>query len=153
MNLEVNIKEIPTQQIASISRRQTVDGLSRVIQKDCDTLFTLVGEQGATVTGAPFGIYHGAVSEQEDGPMETCVPVDGKVTGKDDVEVRQLTGGNAACVTIYGEQCRYPELLSAYDAAADWIQKNGYETAEPPREIWYTEPGPEAKWEIVWLFK
>jgi len=46
-----------------------------------------------------------------------------------------------------------PKLLGAYDAAADWIQKNGYETTQPPRVVWYTGPGPDAKWEIVWLFK
>jgi effector-binding domain-containing protein len=67
--------------------------------------------------------------------------------------VKQLEGGKAACVVITGEQCHYPELLAAYDAAADWIQKNGYETTQPPREVWYTGPGPDAKWEIVWLFK
>ena len=54
---------------------------------------------------------------------------------------------------ITGEQCHYPELLAAYDAAADWIQKNGYEMVGSPREVWYTGPGPDAKWEIVWLFK
>jgi effector-binding domain-containing protein len=63
------------------------------------------------------------------------------------------TGGKVACVTIHGDKCHYPELLSAYDAAVDWIQKNGFETTQPPREIWYTGPGPDAKWEIVWLFK
>ncbi|HLF87470.1 MAG TPA: hypothetical protein VI451_00860 [Anaerolineales bacterium] len=28
-----------------------------------------------------------------------------------------------------------------------------FEMAEPPREVWYTGPGPDAMWEIVWLFK
>ena len=153
MNLEVNIKKIPAQQIISITRHQKLDGLSQMIEKDIGALFGLAGEQGVNVTGAPFGIYHSAINEQEDGPIETCLPVDGRVEGRDDIVVKQLAGGNAACVTIHGEQCRYPDLLSAYDAAADWIQKNGYETAEPPREVWYTGPGPDAKWEIVWLFK
>jgi effector-binding domain-containing protein len=103
--------------------------------------------------GAPFGIYHGPVGETEDGPVETCLAVEGQVEGRGDIEVKQLEGGKAACVVITGEQCHYPELLGAYDAAADWIQKNGYETDGPPREVWYTGPGPVAKWEIVWLFK
>ncbi|HSJ89381.1 MAG TPA: hypothetical protein VK909_19375 [Anaerolineales bacterium] len=67
--------------------------------------------------------------------------------------VKQLEDGKAACVVITGDQYRSLELLSAYDAAADWIQKNGFETVGAPREVWYTEPGPDAKWEIVWLFK
>lgn len=153
MSLEVEVKDIPTQHIISITRRHTVDGLSEQIQKDCGALFALTQEAGATAIGAPFGIYHNAINEQEDGPIETCVPVNRKLDGKGDIEAKQLEGGKAACVVITGDQCHYPELLGAYDAAADWIQHNGFETAGPPREIWYTGPGADAKWEIVWLFK
>lgn len=153
MSLEVEIKDIPTQQIISITRHHKLDGLSDQIQKDCGALFTLAQAAGVTPISAPFGIYHSAISEQEDGPIETCVPVHGRVEDKGDIEAKQLEGGKAACVVIAGDQCHYPELLGAYDAAADWIQKNGFETAQPPREVWYTEPGPDAKWEIVWLFK
>jgi DNA-binding transcriptional MerR regulator len=153
MSLEVEVKEIPTQQIISITRHHKLDGLSEQIQKDCGALFALAEAEGAVPTDAPFGIYHSAINEQEDGPIETCVPVDGTVAGKGDIVARQLDGGKAACVTILGDQCHYPELLAAYDAAVDWIQKNGFETTQPPREVWYTAPGPDAKWEIVWLFK
>ncbi len=153
MSLEVVVKDIPTQQIISITRHHKLDGLSDQIQKDCSELFALAGEQGAAPTDAPFGIYHSAINEQEDGPIETCVPINGKITGRGDIVVRQLDGGKAACVTLLGEQCHYPELLAGYDAATDWIQKNGYEMVGAPREVWYTSPGPDAKWEIVWLFK
>ena len=153
MSLEVEVKEIPMQQIISITRRHKVDGLSEQIRRDCETLFALAEERGVAPTDAPFGIYHSTINEQEDGPIETCVPVNGKVAGKGNIEAKQLEGGKAACVVITGEQCHYPELLGAYDAAVDWIQKNGYETTQPPREVWYTAPGPDAKWEIIWLFK
>jgi DNA-binding transcriptional MerR regulator len=153
MNLEVEVRDIPTQQIISITRRHTVDGLGKQEEQDIGALFALAEEQGAQTAGAPFGIYHGAVSETEDGPVETCLAVNGKINGRDNIEVKQLQGGQAACVVITGDQCHYPELLAAYDAAADWIQHNGFETTQPPREIWYTGPGPDAKWEIVWLFK
>jgi DNA-binding transcriptional MerR regulator len=153
MSLEVTVRDIPTQQIISITRHHKVDGLSKQIDHDIGALFSLVNDYGARPSDAPFGIYHGPVNEQEDGPVETCLAVDGKVEGRDNVEVKQLDGGKAACVVITGEQCHYPELLGAYDAAADWIQKNGFETTQPPREIWYTAPGADAKWEIVWLFK
>jgi len=153
MSLEVTVRDIPTQQIISITCHHTVDGLGKQEEKDIGALFSLANDYGARTAGAPFGIYHGPVTEQEDGPVETCVAVNGKIEGRDNIEVKQLEGGKAACVVITGEQCHYPELLAAYDAAADWIQKNGYETTQPPREIWYTGPSPDAKWEIVWLFK
>jgi effector-binding domain-containing protein len=153
MSLEVVVKDIPTQQIISITRRHTVDGLGKQEEQDIGALFGLANEHGAKTMGAPFGIYHGPVSETEDGPVETCLAVEGKIASRDNIEVKQLEGGQGVSVTITGEQCHYPELLAAYDAGADWIQKNGYEMVGSPREIWYTGPGPDAKWEIVWLFK
>ena len=153
MSLEVEVKEIPDQQIISITRHHKVDGLSKQIEHDIGALFSLANDYGARPSGAPFGIYHGPVSEQEDGPVETCLAIDGKVEGRGNIEVKQLEGGKGSCVVITGDQCPYTELLGAYDAAADWIQKNGFETTQPPREVWYTGPGPDAKWEIVWLFK
>jgi len=153
MNLEVEVKDIPTQQIISITRHHKVDGLSEQIQKDCGALFTLAQETVVAPIGAPFGIYHVPVNETEDGPIETCVTVNSQMEGKGNIEAKQLEGGKAACVVITGKLCHYPELLAGYDAAADWIQKNGFESTQPPREVWHTEPGPDAKWEIVWLFK
>jgi len=153
MNLDVEVKDISEQHIISITRHHKVDGLSDQIQKDCGALFALAQEAGASPIGAPFGIYHSAINETEDGPIETCVPVNRKMEGKGDIEAKQFEGGKAACVVITGELCHFPELLAGCDAAADWIQKNGFESTQPPREVWYTEPGPDAKWEIVWLFK
>ena len=153
MSLEVEVKEISTQQILSVTRRHTVDELGKQQEQDIGTLFALANDQSVRAAGAPFGIYHGPVSETEDGPVETCLAVEGKVEPRGNIEVKQLEGGKAACVVITGEQCHYPELLGGYDAAVDWIQKNGFETTQPPREVWYTGPGPDAKWEIVWLFK
>lgn len=101
----------------------------------------------------PFGIYHGAINEQEDGPLEVCLPVSGQVVAKNGVEVKSLPGGSAACVTMLGAQCDFPAILGAYDTAADWIQKNGYQMTEPPREVWHSSPGADAMMEIVWLFK
>jgi DNA-binding transcriptional MerR regulator len=153
MSLDVAVREISTQQVISITRRHTVAGLGKQQEQDIGTLFSLANDQGARPAGAPFGIYHGPVSEMEDGPVETCLAVEGKVESHGNIEVKQIEGGKAACVVISGEQCHYPELLGGYDAAVDWIQKNGFETTQPPREVWYTGPGPDAKWEIVWLFK
>jgi effector-binding domain-containing protein len=153
MSLEVTVREILTQQVISITRRHKVDGLSKQIEHDIGALFSLINDCGARPLDAPFGIYHGPVSEQEEGPIEICLAVEGQVEGRGNIEAKQLAGGQAACVLIHSEQCHYPELLGAYDAAADWIQRNGFETTQSPREVWYTGPGPDAKWEIVWLFR
>ncbi len=153
MTLEVTVKDIPTQQIISITRHQNANGLSEMIQKDGTALLDLVAQQGLTMTGSAFGIYHGPIGEQEDGPIEICIPVSGTVTNSGDIVVRQLEGGKAASVMLTGDQCNFPAILTAYDTASDWIQKNGHQIAEPPREVWHTGPAVIPKSEIVWLFR
>ena len=153
MTLEVNVKTIPTRQVLSLTLNVKVTKLDATIEQSLSTLRALLDRQNARADDEPFGIYHGAINEQEDGPIEICIPADGNLKAEGDVKVKQLAGGNAACVTMLGAQCDFPAILGAYDAAADWIQKNGYQMAEPPREIWYSTLGANAKMEIVWLFK
>ena len=153
MTLEVNVKKIAPQQVVSVTRHVKVPKLDATITQSISALQTLLQKQNADANDAPFGIFHGAINEQEDGPIEICIPASGDLQAEGDVQVKQLAGGDAACVTMLGAQTDFPAILGAYDAAADWIQKNGYQMAEPPREIWHSGPGEEAKMEIVWLFK
>jgi DNA-binding transcriptional MerR regulator len=153
MSLEVNVKQVAPQRVLSVTYHIKVGKLDDTIRKSLDTMNAILKEQNIETADAPFGIYHGAINEQEDGPIEICLPVDGDVTGKGDITVKQLQGGDAACVMMLGAQTDFPAILGAYDAAADWINKNGYAMSESPREIWYTAPGGDAKMEIVWLFK
>ena len=153
MTLEVNVKKIPSRQVVSITRHVKVPKLDETISQSVSALQTLLQKQNTRAQDAPFGIFHGAINEQEDGPIEICIPADGNLQAEGDVQVKQLAGGEAACVMMIGTQTDFPAILGAYDAAADWIQKNGYQMAEPPREIWHSGPGEDAKMEIVWLFK
>ena len=153
MTLEVNVKTIPTQQVVSITRRVKVPKLEEAIKQSISALQTLLQKQNIAPTSAPVGIFHGAINEQEDGPIEVCIPAEGNLQGEGDIEIKQLQGGNAACVMTVGAQTDFPAILGAYDAAADWIQKNGYQMGEPPREVWHSGPGEEPRMEIVWLFK
>lgn len=151
MSLEVNVKQIAPQQVLSVTHHIKVNKLDDTIRESLDALYGILKEQKVEAANAPFGIFHGAINEQEDGPIESCRPVNGQVKG--DMQVKQLQGGDAACVMILGAQTDFPAILGAYDATADWIQKNGYQMAESPREIWHSGPGQNAKVEIVWLFK
>ena len=153
MTLEVNVRNIPTQQVVSLTRHVKVPKLDATITHSISTLQKLLQKQNASARGAPFGIFHGAINEQEEGPIEICIAADGDLKTEGEVQIKQLAGGKAACVTMLGAQCDFPDILGAYDAAADWIQKNGYQMAESPREVWHSGPGENAKMEIVWLFK
>ena len=153
MSLEVSIKQIAPQQVLSATYHIKVNRLEETIRKTKDAMYAILKEQKVEASDSPFGIFHGAINEQEDGPLEICLPVNGQVKGKGDIEVKSLEGGDAACVMTLGAQTDFPAILGAYDAAADWVQKNGHEMAASPREIWYSNKPGEEKMEIVWLFK
>ena len=153
MSFQVNVTSIPTQQVLSQTHHITASKLDETILKTIETFRSLLAEQKLEAASAPFGIFHGAINEQEDGPLEICLPVNGTVKGSGKIQVKQVQGGQAACVMTIGPETDFPVILGAYDAAADWIQKNGHEMAEPPREVWHSGPGNNPKMEIVWLFK
>jgi DNA-binding transcriptional MerR regulator len=154
MSIEVIVKTVAPQQVLSITRHITVDQLEEIIRTSLETMYAMIKEQDLEAADAALGIYHGAMNAQEDGPIEICVPVNGLVEGKGDVQVNQLQGGDAACVMTHGAQTDFPAILAGYDAAADWINKNDYAMLESPREVWHkVGSGTNAKMEIVWLFK
>lgn len=153
MSFKVNIKKIAPQQVLSITSRVKVDKLDDTIRQSLDKLYESLKQQKVVAADAPFGIFHGQINEQEDGPIEVCVPVNGKVKVGGDIALKTLQGGDATSVMLSGVQCDFPAILGGYDAAADWIQRNGHEMLERPREVWHTAPGLDAKMEIIWLFK
>jgi DNA-binding transcriptional MerR regulator len=153
MSHEVNVRKIAPQQVISVTRHVKVDKLDEAIRQSLQELETLINEQGGSITDFPLGIYHGTINEQDEGPIEICIPTKGNVKGKGEMIIKQLDGGNAVSVIMLGKQCDFPEILDGYDSLADWIHKNGYEMAGPPREVWHSAPGKDAKMEIMWLFK
>ena len=153
MSFEVKVKSIAPQQVLSITHHIKINKLDVTIRKSLEIMYAMLVEQKVEAADSPFGIFHGAINEQEDGPLEICLPVNGQITGKGNVQVKQLQGSEAACVMTVGAETDFPDILGAYDAAADWIQKNGYSMAESPREVWHSKPGEEPRMEIVWLFK
>ena len=153
MALEVSVRSADPQPIISITRNVKVEQLGTHIGDSLKRLFALVEEQGGMMAGPPLGIYHGPVNHDADGPIEVCLPVQGRILASGDIAMRELAGGKIASVMLHGDQCEFPEILKGYDAVYDWIRQNGYEAAESPREIWHSEPGMDARMEVAWLFK
>ena len=141
------------QMVATITRRPLVNELDEAIRTALTQLQQVVEAQGGELCGAPLGIYHRQINEEENGPIEICWPVRGNLTPQGEVALRMLAGGTAVCVNAHGDDCNFPAILGAYDAAYDWIKANGHNMAEPPREIWFTAPGADAHMQIVWLYQ
>jgi len=136
---DVKLKQVPAQRSASRTANVRVAQLEPFI---LDTIEELSAEGAA---GPPFTIFHGAVTEESDGPVEVCVP-------RSDGD-RELPAGEVAYTTVSGKQCDFPEILGAYDAVARWAREQRREFASPPREIYLNGPGEAMRFEIAWALQ
>jgi DNA-binding transcriptional MerR regulator len=136
---EVQTKQVQTQTYVSRSKRVLIAELEPFI---VDTIRQLSAAHAAT--DHAFSVYHGEVNQEDDGPVEVCVPT---ATGD-----KQIPAGEVAFTFATGAQCTFPEIIGAYDAVAKWATDNGRELAGPPREIYRYDPdrGEQERVEIAW---
>jgi DNA-binding transcriptional MerR regulator len=137
---EVRIKETAAQPYASRSATVSIGELGSFITSAIDELTAAVEP-----VGAPFAIFHGEVNDETDGRVEVGMP-----TAERPADGSELPAGLVAFTVVEGEQATYPEILSAYDAVADWAKRHGHELVCPPREVYLSGPGEPERMEIAW---
>jgi effector-binding domain-containing protein len=132
---EVRTKEMAPQRYRS--RRECV-----AIEELEPFIVQTVQELGPAGGGPAFTVYHGAVNEHEDGPVEVCVP-------REDGD-GELPAVEVAYTVAEGKQCDFPAILGAYDAVARWAHEAGRALSGPPRELYLNGPGEPLRMEIAW---
>lgn len=85
-----------------------------------------------------FVIFHGEVNQDSDGPVEVCTPID-PARGEVDAPTRREPAHREAYVRLRKAQVQYPQILSAYDAVAQWIAEQQLSMSAAPREIYFTD--------------
>lgn len=132
---DVLTKQVDEQPYVSRTKRVLVPDLEPFIVDS----FRELGRDGAREPG--FVLYHGPVNNDEDGPVEVCVPIpDGD---------KRLPAGEIAFTEISGEQCQFPQILGAYEAVYRWAKENGREASGPAREIYLRGPGADEQLQIA----
>jgi DNA-binding transcriptional MerR regulator len=136
---KVETKRVEAQRYVSRTKSVRVAELERFINETISELW-----KANQATGSAFSVYHGEVNEEDDGPVEVGVP-----TADGD---KRLPAGEVAFTIATGDQCRFPEIIGAYDAVARWAKENGRELDGSPREIYHSDPekGEEDRFEIAW---
>lgn len=157
MAFQVEVRQLAPQPVLSVTSRVKVDQLDAHITQTLAQLRAYASTQGAEEIGSPFGIYHGAINNEDDGPIEVCLPLQRPLNGNhhpddDSIIAKELEGGMAAVVHLSEAYSAFPAILEGYDATYDWIVQNGYEVAASPREVWLgsIENGPI---EIAWPYR
>jgi DNA-binding transcriptional MerR regulator len=96
-------------------------------------------ENHGGLAGPMFVIYHGEVNQDSDGPVEVCIPVGSAQPEATDAAMRREPAHREAYVRITKAQVAYPQILSAFDAVAQWIGTNGKQVAGAPREVYFAD--------------
>lgn len=141
---EVTLKPVDALTVAAI--RETVPTLEEMPQR-CSQMFDMI-ERWIRAKNLPLGpsmsIYYneGFTRENIDTECSFIIPDSepANIPVSDaPIEVRQLESVHVMASTIAtNDFYKKPGgLLPAYNALAQWIEKNGYQIAGPPRELFY----------------
>jgi DNA-binding transcriptional MerR regulator len=132
---DIRVREVPEQLVLTEKRSLKITELKRWLPEALTRLAGVALEHGG-IDANLFVVYHGEVNEDSDGPVEACVPIARAAPPPPDLAVRQEAAHREAYLTITRAQLEYPQILSAFDAVADWISSAGLTPAGPPREVY-----------------
>ena len=136
---EIHEREVAEQTILTEQRHVQVGELSDFIGAAMMWLGRIAAEHGG-VTAAPFVVYHGEVNEDSDGPVEVCIPID-PARATPNAATHREAAHREAYTTITKAQAVFPQILSAYDAVAHWIETQGKRGTGSPREVYFADLG------------
>ncbi len=142
MSTKVSAKKFPLRQALSIKKNITVPAFHQFIPQALEQLNTSAKEAGAAINGDPFCFYYGPVNENDDGPVEICLPIEGKVTPGDEVSIREIPAHRAAIGVASAEQSNFPAILGVWDAVTSWVRRNKFAMTEQTvccYEIWHED--------------
>jgi DNA-binding transcriptional MerR regulator len=141
---DVQTRDVPEQDVISVTRSLTVADLVNFIMESNGELSTQLERAGATPTTPWFVVYHGEVNEDSDGPVEVCLPYSGSVTPQGEAVLRREPAHREAYTTLTTAQTVFPQILDAYGAVDAWVQRNRLQLSAPPREVYFEEePKPD----------
>jgi DNA-binding transcriptional MerR regulator len=132
---DVQERDVPGQLVVAEKRSLRITELKRWLPDALCRLAETAGRHGG-LAGDQFVVFHGEVNEDSDGPVEACAPVRSPDGLPPALVVRHEAAHREAYVTVTRAQLEFPQILSAYDAVADWIGVAGLSPAGPPREVY-----------------
>ena len=83
-------------------------------------------------------IYHSLVNEDSDGPVENCLPFEGRLEPIGKMRIRLEPAHKIAYVRITKAQVVFPDILAAYDAVEEYLVKKEIKF-DAPREIFFAD--------------
>jgi DNA-binding transcriptional MerR regulator len=152
MSFEVTFAEMPAQTVVSIRRHIRIPAYHQWIQPALTQLWAHIRSAGAQPVGDPLALYYGPVNEEDDGPVEICVPFRGQVPPKGEIKVRELPAHKAVQMLAAGEYQDYPQLLEVWNAVGRYVHEQGlasnWDGDMTTYEIWYEDRSMMICWPV-----
>ncbi|MEU1017676.1 MerR family transcriptional regulator [Streptomyces sp. NPDC005900] len=152
---EVRTVDVPETHVLSETRHVSAGELPAWIAASAERLERAAREECGGMPAPHYVVYHAEVSEESDGPAESCVPVrdaeaarawaaaQGRAAG---VTVRVEPAHRLARTRITKAQVAYPQIIAAFDAVEAWAAEQGLTLSGPCREVYFADwdaSGPE----------
>ncbi|MGW0731474.1 MerR family transcriptional regulator [Streptomyces sp. NPDC002851] len=153
---QIRTVDVPEQFVISETRHALVHELPAFIDASLVRLEKAAQEECGGIAGVPFVQYYAEVSQESDGPAESCVPVIDPAAARAwaDANGPKAHGGRAKSVPgarlvytrVTKAQVAHPQINEAYEAVEAWIRERGLTIAGPCREVYFADwcaSGPE----------
>ncbi|MCX4982536.1 MerR family transcriptional regulator [Streptomyces sp. NBC_00572] len=158
MNHRVTLRQSTPERVLVVGATVNHHGLDPFLRTAYEELYAVAGRGPLTFTGPAFVRYHGICDEENETLVEACLPFweSGAQPGElgEGMSVRDDPECTYACTMVEGAATAFPEILTAYDAVANWIAEHGFAFAGPVRSTflrWTGTPNdPDNRMEIAW---
>ena len=155
MSFNFTEKEMPAQMVVSIRRNITVPDYHQWIMPALRQLWGHIEAAGAKPAGDPVTLYYGPVNEEDDGPVEICVPFQGTVAAQGEIRVRELPAHKAVQVRTYDEYNKYPKLLEMWNGIGRYVDEQklepNWDADMTTYEIWHEDETMTICWPVIWI--
>ena len=135
---DIQTRDVPEQKVLTLERHVYVKDLTGFIGESMQGLYNHLAQKGSSAA-APFVVYHGRVTEDSDGPVETCVPFKGSVEPAGEMRIRLEPAHKEAYTRLTKAQVTFPGILEAFDAVHKHLQNAGKMPSGSPREVYFTD--------------
>ncbi len=132
---EVVARDVPDRSLVTSTAHVTQTDLVPMMQRLRDGLRAHLDAAGADRGVEWWVVYHGAVTPDDDGPIEVCVPHEGDVAPTPEIALRVERAHREALTPLPAADCHYPVILHAFDAVVRWVERHGTAVG-PTREVY-----------------
>ena len=136
---EILTREISEQKVLSMQRNVFIGELENFVTEAKTELHEARTKAGLNQPGNHVVVFHGAVNQDSNGPVEVYVPFEGYWEPSGRIHLRLEPTHSEAYTPLTKAQMDFPGILQAYDAVEHWISKHGKRVVDSPRQVYLTD--------------